>query len=123
MNSRNLIRYSLPEDAELTINDNITGIGTHLAVDTSNKIVYWIHFTDDTDYKIYKTTYDGQTSQIGLDQTGSLTTVDIGEGNGFFYILDSGTSEVRKYDKTTDTEVSTISVSPGAARMIVVAGK
>ncbi len=123
MNSRNLIRYSLAEATIQTINDDIPGIGTHLAVDAVNKIVYWFHFTTDTNYKIYKTTYNGQTSQIGPDQTGSLTSVDIAEGNGYFYILDLIKSEVRKYDKTTETIVSTISLSPGAARMIVITGK
>ena len=88
-----------------------------------NRIVYWILFTAETNYKVFKTTYDGQTSQIGTDQTGSVTTVDIAEGDGYFYILDSMTSEVSKYNKTTDEAVSTILLSPGAERMIVVAGK
>jgi hypothetical protein len=122
-NSRNLIRYSLAEGTIQNIDDNPPGIGTHLAVDTVNKIVYWILFTAETNYRIYKTTYDGQTSQIGSDQTGSVTTVDIAEGDGYFYILDSMTSEVSKYNKTTDMVVSTISLSSGAERIIVIAGK
>ncbi|CAB4017929.1 RNA-directed DNA polymerase from mobile element jockey [Paramuricea clavata] len=120
-NSRNLIRYSLAEGAIQNINDNPPGIGTHLAVDTVNRSVYWILFTAETSYKIYKTTYDGQTSQIGSDQVGSVTTVDIAEGDGYFYILDSMTSEVSKYNKATEILVNTISLSPGAERMIVVA--
>ncbi|CAB3989722.1 Hypothetical predicted protein [Paramuricea clavata] len=123
MNSRNLIRYNLAEGTIHSINDNPSGIGTHLAVDTVNKTVYWILFTIETNYNIYKTTYDGQTSQIESDQTGSVNTVDIAEGDGFFYIFDSTTSKVSKYDKTTDMVVSTISLSPGAERIIVVAGK
>ncbi|CAB4040223.1 Hypothetical predicted protein, partial [Paramuricea clavata] len=122
-NSRNLIRYNLVEGTIHNINDNPPGIGTHLAVDTVNRIVYWILFTAETSYKIYKTTYDGQTSQIGSDQTGSVTTVDIAEGNGYFYILDSMNSEVSKYNKTTDMIVSTISLSSGAKRIIVVVRK
>ena len=122
-NSRNLIRYSLAEETIQNIDDNPPGIGTHLAVDTVNKIVYWILLTAETNYRIYKTTYDGQTSQIGSDQTGSVTTVDIAEGDGYFYILDSMTSEVSKYNKTTDMVVNTISLSSGAERIIVVAGK
>lgn len=108
---------------EVTIDDNVTGIGTHLAVDTTNKIVYWILFTVETSYKIYKTTYEGQTTQIGLDQTGSINNIDIAEGNGYFYILDSSSSEIRKYDKTTDTVASTISLPHEVTRIIVVAGK
>ncbi|CAB4024592.1 Hypothetical predicted protein, partial [Paramuricea clavata] len=119
--SQNLIRYNLIEGTFENINDNPPGIGTHLAVDSVNKTVYWILFTADTSYKIYKTTYDGQTSQIGSDKTGTVTTVDIAEGDGYFYILDSTTSEVSKYNKTTDMVVSTISLSPGAERIIVVA--
>ncbi|CAB4021142.1 Hypothetical predicted protein, partial [Paramuricea clavata] len=123
-NSRNLIRYSLAEAGPIqNIDHNPPGIGTHLAVDSVNKIVYWILFTAETSYKIYKTTYDGQTSLIESNQMGSVTTVDIAEGDGYFYILDSMTSEVSKYNKTTDVAVSTISLSPGAERMIVVAGK
>ena len=74
-------------------------------------------------YKIYKTTYTGETTQIGPDQTGSLSGVDIAVGNGYFYILDSDASEVRKYNQTTDTLDTTISISPGVERMIVVTGR
>ena len=49
--------------------------------------------------------------------------MDIAEGDGHFYILDSDSSVVRKYDKTTDTIVATIPVSSGAERMIVVNGR
>jgi hypothetical protein len=86
-------------------------------------VVYWILFTKESEYKIYKTTYAGQTSQIGANQTGNVNDVDIGEGNGYFYILDSASSEIRKYNKTSDTFVSRISISPGAKRMIVVTGR
>ena len=106
----------------VTLNDDIAGIGTHLAIDTANKVVYWIHFTTDTTYKIYKTTYGGETTQIGVDQTGSLTAVDIGQGNGYFYILNSVTKEISKYDKTNDAIASTISLPTGVTRMIVLAG-
>ena len=124
-NSRNLIRYRLDENTSVTLDNDVGGIGTHLDVDTANKVVYWIHFTAETTYKIYKTTYEGNTTQIGADQTGSTTSVDIASGNGYFYILDTTTSQINKYNKTTDTlvPVSTISLSPGAKRLIVLAGK
>ena len=77
----------------------------------------------ETNYKIYKTTYEGNTTQIGPDQTGTINTVDIAEGNGYFYILDTSSSEIRKYDKTTDTVASTISLAHEITRMIVVTGK
>lgn len=107
----------------MTLHDNPSGIGTHLAVDTTNKTVYWVLFTLETNYKIFKTTYEGHTTQIGPDQTGTFHTVDIAEGNGHFYILDTTSSEIRKYDKTTDTVVSTISIPHEITRIIVVAGK
>ena len=122
-NSRNLIRYNLADGTKQTLHDSIRGIGTHLTVDTKNRVVYWILFTKESEYKIYKTTYAGQTSQIGANQTGNVNDVDIGEGNGYFYILDSASSEIRKYNKTSDTFVSRISISPGAKRMIVVTGR
>ena len=122
-NARNLIRYSVANKIEVTIDDGETGIGTHLAVDTTNKTVYWILFTVETNYKIYKTTYEGHTTQIGPDQTGSINTIDIAEGNGYFYILDSTSYEIRKYDKATDLVASTISLAYEVTRIIVVAGK
>ena len=122
-NSQNLIRYDVVAQNEVTLDNNVPGIGTHLAVDTTNQAVYWIHFTTDTNYKIYKTTYGGETSQIGPDQTGSVNNVDIAEGNGYFYILDSSSSEIRKYDKTTHTISSTIPFTSEITGIIVVAGK
>ena len=108
---------------EVILDNNVPGIGTHLAVDTTNQFVYWIHFTTDTNYKIYKTTYGGETSQIGQDQTGSVNNVDIAEGNGYFYILDSSSSEIRKYNKTTHAIASTIPFASEITGIIVVAGK
>jgi chloramphenicol O-acetyltransferase len=122
-NSRNLIRYNLADGTEETLHDSISGIGTYLTVDTKNKWVYWILFTSENNYKIFKTTYTGQTSQIGADQTGSVGDVDIAQGDGYFYILDSASSEIKKYNKTTETMVSAISISPGAERIIVVTGR
>ncbi|XP_028416721.1 pro-epidermal growth factor-like [Dendronephthya gigantea] len=118
--NRNLFRYSLTNGAVQTLHNSIIGIGTHLALDTVNKTVYWILFTSDTNYKILKTTYDGQTSQIGIDQSGGVTTVDIADGNGYYYILDTTTSEIDKYDKSTDTVAATISLSTKATRIIIV---
>ena len=111
------------EDTKQILHDNIPGIGTHLAVDTENRTVYWVLFTAETTYKIYKTTYTGETTQIGQDQTGSISRVDIAVGNGYFYILDSDASEVRKYNQTTGTLDTRISISPGAERIIAVTGR
>ncbi|XP_028416438.1 pro-epidermal growth factor-like [Dendronephthya gigantea] len=122
-NNRNLIRYSLAIGTDQTLDSGVTEIGTHLALDIVNKTVYWILFTSETNYKILKTTYDGQTSQIGTDQSGSITTVDIADGNGYYYILDTTTSQIDKYDKSTDTVATTISLSTEATRIIVVFDK
>ena len=122
-NNRNLIRYSLADGTVQILHDGIAGIGTHLALDTASKTVYWILFTTDTNYKIIKTTYEGQTSQIGTDQTGGVTAIDIAEGIGYYYILDTTTSKISKYDKLSDTLVGTISLSTEAIRFIVVTGK
>ena len=122
-NNRNLFRYSLADGTDQTLHNSIPGIGTHLALDTANKTVYWILFTTDTNYKIFKTTYDGHTSQIGTDQTGGVTTVDIADGNGYYYILDTTTSKINKYDKSTDTVATTFSLSAQATRIIVVGGE
>ena len=88
-----------------------------------NKTIYWVLFTSDSHYKIFKTTYDGQTSQIGTDKTGGIATVDVAAGIGYYYILDSTTSQIFKYDKSTDTVVTRISISTEATRIIVVTGK
>ena len=120
-NSRNLIMYNLTNDNEVILHDDIRGIATHLTVDTANKTVYWILFTTETNYKILKTTYDNQTSQIGPDQTGTVDSVDIAVGFGHFYVLDSG--GIRKYNKTTNTLAETISLPSEATGMIVLAGK
>ncbi|XP_028415958.1 protein crumbs-like [Dendronephthya gigantea] len=122
-NSRNLIRYSLADGTHQTLHSGVPGIGTHLALDIMNKTVYWILFTAETNYKILKTTYDGQTSQIGTDQSGSITTVDIADGNGYYYILDTTESRIDKYNKSSDKVATTISLSTEATRMIVVSDK
>ena len=71
-----------------------------------------------------KTTYSGATSQIGADQTAqSFNDVDIAQGDEYIYILDSASSEIRKFNKTTETMVSTISISPEVQRIIVVTGR
>ncbi|XP_028415948.1 pro-epidermal growth factor-like isoform X3 [Dendronephthya gigantea] len=118
--NRNLIRYSLADGSDQTLHSGVNEIGTHLALDTVNKTVYWILFTTDTNYKILKTTYDGNTSQIGTDQSGGIKTVDIADGNGYYYILDTTTSQIDKYDKSTDTVAATISLSTKATRIIIV---
>ena len=120
-NSRNLVMYNLTNDTEVTLHKNVTGIGTHLTVDNANKTVYWVLFTSETSYKIYRTTYDGQTLQIGPDQTGSVDSIDIEDGIGYFYILSS--DEIKKYDKRTDTVAETISLATQATGMIVLTGK
>ncbi|XP_028413538.1 pro-epidermal growth factor-like, partial [Dendronephthya gigantea] len=122
-NNRNLIRYSLADGTIHILHFGVNEIGTHLALDTVNKTVYWILFTTDSNYKILKTTYDGLTSQIGTDQSGGITTVDIADGNGYYYILDTITSQIDKYDKSTNTVAATISLSTEATRMIVVSDK
>ncbi|XP_028415959.1 fibrillin-1-like [Dendronephthya gigantea] len=111
----------ITDGTDQTLHDSITGIGTHLVLDTVNKTVYWVLFTSDSNYKILKTTYDGQTSQIGTDQSGGITTVDIADGNGYYYVLDSTTSQIFKYDKSTDTMAAKISLSTEATRIVIAA--
>ncbi|XP_028406425.1 pro-epidermal growth factor-like [Dendronephthya gigantea] len=122
-NNRNLIRYSLADGTDQTLHSGVNEIGTHLALDTVNKTVYWILFTSETNYKILKTTYDGQTTQIGTDQSGSITTVDIADGKEYYYILDTTASKIHKYNKSSDEVATTISLSTEATRMIVVSDK
>ena len=113
--------YNLVNDTEVTLHSQISGIGTHLTLDTTNNVVYWVLFTVESNYKIYKTTYNGTTSQIGPDQVGSIDSVDIAVGIEYLYILDS--EEIKKYNKTTDTIAETISLRSKAKRMIFLAGK
>ena len=104
------------------MDDGVAGISTHLTVDETNKIVYWIHFTSETAYKIYRTPYDGASQQIGSG-SGQTNNIYIAEGEGFYYILDSSNLNIAKYNKSSDFLTNTITVSSGTRRMIMVIGK
>ena len=104
------------------MDDGVAGISTHLTVDETNKIVYWIHFISETAYTIYKTPYDGASQQIGSG-SGLTSNIYITEGEDFYYILDSSDSNIKKYNKSSDFLTNTITVSSGTRRMIMVIGK
>ena len=104
------------------MDDGVAGISTHLTVDETNKIVYWIHFTSETAYKIYKTPYDGASQQIGSG-SGQSSDIYITEGEDFYYILDSFDSNIKKYNKSSDSVTSTITVPSGTKSIIMVIGK
>ena len=104
------------------MDDGVAGISTHLTVDETNKIVYWIHFTSETAYKIYKTPYDGASQQIGSG-SGLTSNIYITEGEDFYYILDSSNLNIAKYNKSSNFLTSTITVPSGTKRMIMVIGK
>ena len=104
------------------MDDGVAGISTHLTVDETNKIVYWIHFTSETAYIIYKTPYDGASQQIGSG-SGRTSNIYITEGEDFYYILDSSDSNIKKYNKSSDSVTSFITVPSGTKRIMVATGK
>ena len=120
--SRNLVRYSLTENMLDIMDNGVSGISTHLTIDETNKMVYWIHFTSETAYKIYKTPYDGASQQIGSG-SGQSSDIYITEGEDFYYILDSSDSNIKKYNKSSDSVTSTITVPSGTKSIIMVIGK
>ena len=120
--SRNLVRYSLTENMLDIMDDGDPGIGTHLTIDETNRVVYWIHFTSENHYNIYKTPYDGASQQIGSG-TGQTSNIYITEGEDFYYILDSSDSNIKKYNKISNFSTSTITVPSGTKRMIMIIGK
>ena len=120
--SRNLVRYSLTENMLDIMDNGVAGISTHLTVDETNTIVYWIHFTSETAYRIYKTSYDGASQQIGSG-SGRTSNIYITEGEDFYYILDSSNLNIAKYTKSSNFLTSTITVPSGTKRMIMVIGK
>ena len=119
---RNLVRYSLTENMLVIMDDGVPGISTHLTVDETNKIVYWIHFTNDIPYKIFKTPYDGASQELGSG-SGQTSNIYITEGEDFYYILDSSNLNIAKYNKSSNLLTSTITVPSGTKRMIMVIGK
>ena len=119
---RNLVRYSLTENMLVIMDDGVPGISTHLTVDETNKIVYWIHFTNDIPYKIFKTPYDGASQELGSG-SGQTSNIYITEGEDFYYILDSSNLNIAKYNKSSNLLTSTITVPSGTRRMIMVIGK
>ena len=130
-NSRNLIRYNLANENETILDDNVTRTGTHLAVDTTNKTstVYWILFTSEANYKIYKTIImRAKQHRLDLIKRGVLTIQILLRGMVTFISLIQPLHvvkalEIRKYDKATDTVASTISLAHEISRIIIVAGR
>ena len=120
--NRNLVRYSLTENMLDIMDGGVPGISTHLTVDETNKIVYWIHFTNDIPYKIFKTPYDGASQELGSG-SGQTSNIYITEGEDFYYILDSSNLNIAKYNKSSNLLTSTITVPSGTKRMIMVIGK
>ena len=120
--TRNLVRYSLAENMLDVMDNGVPGISTHLTIDETKKIVYWIHFTSETAYKIYKTPYDGASQQIGSG-SGLTSNIYITEGEDFYYILDSSDSNIKKYNKSSDSVTSFITVPSGTKRIMVATGK
>ena len=121
--NRNLVRYSLTEDILHVVDSGRSGFSTHLALDVSNKTIYSIHFSAETTYNIYKTSYDGVSTRIISDQTGLVSNVDITVGENYFYVLDSANSEINRYNKSSDTFDQKIVVSSGTKKVIIVVGK
>ena len=120
--SRNLVRYSLRENVLDIMDDGVPGISTHLTIDETNKVVYWIHFSRETTYEIYKTPYDGASQQIELG-SGQTSNIYVIEGEDIYYILDTSDSNIKKGNKSSDSVTSTIIVPSGTKRMIMVIGK
>ena len=117
-----MVRYYLLDDTLHTLHDNPRGKSSHLAVDHDNQTIYWILFSDETDYSVKKTTYDGQTTDQ-FSGTGATSDVDITQGNGYFYILYSTTSVIKKYDKSTGTLVDTLPAPKVTERIHLITGK
>ena len=103
--NRNLASYSLVDGTLDTLNDATTGISTHLSVDVSNKMIYWIHFTNETSYDVYKTTYNGSSWVIdsGVRTNDNL---DITQGAKYCYIKDSIAAKINTYDKETNMKTN-----------------
>ena len=72
-------------------------------------MIYSVHFEVSENYQVYKTTYDGVSQNI-LNGSSSSSDVDITEGDGYYYILDSTSSIIKKYDKTTDMKIDELPI-------------
>ena len=116
------MRYSLEDGSLFVLDNSAPGISTGLTVDQQNKIVYWIHHASSTLYKIFKTTYDGNTTQI-TEQSGASGGIDITEGFRFWYLLNVSSSTISKYSKMNDMLYARFPVYTGAKSILHIEGK
>ena len=122
-NDRNLVRYFLDNRTLETLHSDPSGISTHLAVDSDEECVYWIHylFGNANDFTLYKTSYDNMTTQV-LTGSRSNTNIDVTVGDGYYYLLDSTTSKIEQYSKDNDSLVGAFSIGGGTKRIFLVEG-
>ena len=118
----NLASYSFTNNTLEILHDTPLGISTHVAVDSDSKMLYWIHYTAETEYTVYKTSYGGQ-STIIIRGEGDSTDIDITVGMDSFYILDSSKATITKYDKETHLKVSALSIAQTSGSILLIKGK
>lgn len=118
---RDLVAFNITSSQAWTLyNDNSSSI--RLTVDRLNQIIYWISYNADGSLILRKTDYSGNTTVItsSFGHSGRPAITQIG---GYYYVLDSTQSIIRKYDKSTDEVVQNITVYDGAAEIIGTNGK
>ena len=105
-----------------TLDDATFGISTHVSVDSENKMVYWVHYTAETSYTVYRTSYAGQTSSL-FTGSGDSRDIDVTVGMDSFYILVSLKAEVTRYNKDNNSKISALSVGDTTERIVLIEGR
>ena len=120
-NNRNLISYSFLSGNLNTLHDTKFGISTHVSVDPDNKMIYWIHYTQETSYTVYRTTYSGQTISLFTGK-GDSRNIDVTVGMDSFYILDSAETKITRYKKNNNSKISILPVGATTKRIVLIEG-
>ena len=120
-NDGDIVRYFIDTNTNITIHQNDETSPLCLAVDSENEIIYWVNYTD-VSYALIGTFYNG-TTIILKEYNGTTTSVKIAVGDKHFYVLDSPTGRIDRFDRENRTLQDYFVVADSPSDLTVVQGE
>ena len=120
-NDGDIVRYFIDTNTNITIHQNDETSPLCLAVDSENEIIYWVNYTD-VSYALIGTFYNG-TTIILKEYNGTTTSVKIAVGEKDFYVLDSPTGRIDRFDRENRTFQDYFVVADTPTDLTVVQGE
>ena len=93
----------------------------HLDIDSANDAIYWIN-SNRTHFLLLCTFFDGTTREL-YAYPGSKATMEVAVGESdYVYVLDKVANQIDRFNKTTGSLKSSISIDIGAQQLTLFGG-